>query len=217
MKKNSYIITGAISFVLFILLIIVLKTVDVAAVGPEGTSVGLSHINAGFHEVFPLNMTIYKLTECLGYLAILIVAAFALLGLSQLIRSKSLAGVDKRIYMLAGVYVVLGILYVMFEKVIINYRPEILLDEIHPEASFPSSHTMLACVVFGTAYTMLGIYMKKSTLRLVLQILLDILIFLTVFGRLICGVHWFSDILGGVLISIALVMLFNALVAEDEK
>ncbi len=217
MKKSTCIITAATSFALFILLIIVLKTVDVAAVGPEDTSVGLSHINTAFHEAFPLNMTIYKLTECLGYLALLIVAAFAVLGLSQLIRSKSFAGVDKQIYMLAGVYVVLGILYVMFEKVVINYRPEILPDEIHPEASFPSSHTMLACVVFGTAYTMLGIYMKKSTARLVLQILLDILIFFTVFGRLICGVHWFSDIMGGMLISIVLVMIFNALVAEDGK
>ncbi len=217
MKKKKYALTSIISFALFVLLIILLKTVDVAAVGPDGTSVGFSHLNVSFHETFPLNMTIYKLTEILGYLALLVAAAFALLGFLQLIRTKSLDGVDRQIYCLAGLYVVMGILYVLFEKLIINYRPEILPGEAAVEASFPSSHTMLACVIFGSAYTMLGFYMEKNTARLGLQIALDILIFFTVFGRLICGVHWFTDILGGLFISTALVSLFNFFVTEDEE
>ena len=217
MKKKKYALTSIISFALFVLLIILLKTVDVAAVGPDGTSVGFSHLNASFHETFPLNMTIFKLTEILGYLALLVAAAFALLGFLQLIRTKSLDGVDRQIYCLAGLYVVMGILYVLFEKLIINYRPEILPGEAAVEASFPSSHTMLACVIFGSAYTMLGFYMEKNTARLGLQIALDILIFFTVFGRLICGVHWFTDILGGLFISTALVSLFNFFVTEDEE
>ncbi|MCR5097535.1 MAG: phosphatase PAP2 family protein [Lachnospiraceae bacterium] len=216
MKKKTNAMVGGIAFVLFILLIILLKTVDVAAVGPEGTSVGLSHLNVSFHEMFPLNMTFYKLTEMLGYLALLVAAAFAMMGLSQRLRSKQAGGADHEFYILAGLYVAMGILYVLFEKVIINYRPEILPGETGVEASFPSSHTMLACVVFGSAYTMLKIYMEKSTKRLILQIVLDVLIFLTVFGRLICGVHWFTDIVGGVLISIALVRMFNVFVIEDE-
>ena len=217
MKKKKYALTSIISFALFVLLIILLKTVDVAAVGPDGTSVGFSHLIVSFHETFPLNMTIYKLTEILGYLALLVAAAFALLGFLQLIRTKSLDGVDRQIYCLAGLYVVMGILYVLFEKLIINYRPEILPGEAAVEASFPSSHTMLACVIFGSAYTMLGFYMEKNTARLGLQIALDILIFFTVFGRLICGVHWFTDILGGLFISTALVSLFNFFVTEDEE
>ena len=217
MKKKKYALTSIISFALFVLLIILLKTVDVAAVGPDGTSVGFSNLNASFHATFPLNMTIYKLTEILGYLALLVAAAFALLGFLQLIRTKSLDGVDRQIYCLAGLYVVMGIFYVLFEKLIINYRPEILPGEAAVEASFPSSHTMLACVIFGSAYTMLGFYMEKNTARLGLQIALDILIFFTVFGRLICGVHWFTDILGGLFISTALVSLFNFFVTEDEE
>jgi undecaprenyl-diphosphatase len=35
-------------------------------------------------------------------------------------------------------------------------------------------------------------------------------ILITVFGRLICGVHWFTDIVGGILISVSLVTAFAA-------
>lgn len=205
------------SFILFIILIVLLKVYDVEAVGPEGTAVGFSHLNAAFHEMFPLNLTIYKLTELLGYLALLVAAGFALMGAMQLIKNKSLAGVDREIYFLAGLYVVMGACYVLFEKLVINYRPEVLPDEIHPEASFPSSHTMLACVIFGSACTMLSIYMEKSTKRMLITTVLDVLIFLTVFGRLICGVHWLTDIIGGVLLSVFLVRLFNALALEGRE
>ena len=216
MKKKNMTIAW-ISFFLFIVLIVLLKVYDVAAVGPEDTKIGFSHLNASFHEMFPLNMTIYKLTEILGYVALLLGAGFALMGFLQLVKGKSLSGVDREIYCLAGLYVVMGVLYVLFEKLVINYRPEILPDEIHPEASFPSSHTMLACVIFGSACTMLSIYMEKSTKRMLMTTALDILIFLTVFGRLICGVHWLTDIIGGVLISVFLVRLFNAIVLEEKE
>ena len=204
--------TASVSFVLFVILTGLVKTFDVAPIGPEGTEIGFSHINGAVNSFFGLNMLWYDITEALGYLAIAIALIMAAAGARQLIKRKSFLAVDPELYGLAGLYVVTGVLYVLFEKIIVNYRPVILPDESAPEASFPSSHTMLACVIFGSAVVMSGIYIEEKNKQLSTKIVLDILIFVTVFGRLISGVHWLTDIVGGVLISVTLVSLFSAFV-----
>ena len=210
MKSNKKFTIASVSLLLFVLLVALLKKYDVAAIGPEGTEIGFSHINRACHEFFGVNMLWYDITEILGYLAIAIAALFAFASFMQLVKRKSLAEVDKEIYALAGLYVAMGAFYVAFEKVVVNFRPVILPDETSPEASFPSSHTMLACVIFGSAIVMTRIYMEKDAKLLAINIILCILIFITVFGRLISGVHWLTDIAGGVLISIFLVSAFDA-------
>ena len=208
---------ASLSLMLFVILIAGLKIYDVSAIGPENTSVGFSGINGACHELFGVSMFWYDVTEVLGYLAIAIAVIMAGAGFWQLLKRKSFAKVDREIYALAGLYVALGALYVIFEKIVINYRPVILPDDEGVEASFPSSHTMLSFVIFGSTVMLLSVYMEKSTKRLVMQIVLEILIFLTVFGRLICGVHWFTDILGGVLISVCLLSVFGTFLYGDEE
>ncbi len=217
MRSTKKITTASIALVLFVILIAAVKTVDVEAIGPEGTAIGLSTINGEVHGALGESMLWYEITEVLGYLAIAICALFALGGLIQFITRKSLKKVDREVYALAGLYVVMAAFYAVFEKVIINYRPVIMPDETSPEASFPSSHTMLACVVFGSTVVMLGIYMEAGTKRLIMQIVLEILIFITVFGRLLSGVHWLTDIVGGVLLSIFLVSAFDAVISKFEE
>ena len=65
---------------------------------------------------------------------------FALAGLVQWIRRKSLLKVDKEILALGGLYLIVIGFYILFELVIVNYRPIIMPGSVHPEASFPSSH-----------------------------------------------------------------------------
>lgn len=213
---NKKFITSGIAGILFILLIVLVKTVDVAAIGPAGTSIGLSKINGAVAGFFGTSMFWYKLTNVIGILAILIALCFALFGGLQMILRKSLVKVDKELFSLAGLYVVVAALYVFFEKVIINYRPVIMPDETEPAASFPSSHTMLICVIMGSTMVLSEKYLKRyienKTVRDTIKALCGFFIVLTVFGRLACGVHWFTDILGGVLISIALVAAFAGVI-----
>ena len=123
---------------------------------------------------------------------------------------------DREILTLGGLYVVLALVYVFFEKVIINYRPIIMEGETEAEASFPSSHTMLVCVVMGSAIMLLGRYIKDEKIRRVLKIVFYLVIAVTVLGRLFSGVHWLTDILGGVLISICLLSIFAILLPKRE-
>ena len=149
MKKifNLEIIVSAVCFLLFILLIVLLKTVDVAAVGPQNSYVGLATLNKAVFDAVGRCDFWYNLTEILGYIAILAALAFCGLGVYQLIKRKSFKKVDKNLYILLGIYVLVGITYILFEKVVINFRP-ILNEEL--EASFPSSHTMLSLCILGT-------------------------------------------------------------------
>ena len=92
MKKKF--IASAVSFGLFLLLILLVKLVDVAAVGPEGTEIGLSRLNVAIHEMFGEHLGWYKITEILGYLAILVALGFAAVGGLQLIYRRSVLKVE---------------------------------------------------------------------------------------------------------------------------
>lgn len=216
MKKK--LITSAVCFGLFLLLILLVKTVDVAAVGPEGTEIGLSKLNVAIHGLFGEHLGWYKVTNILGYLAILIALCFAALGGLQLIRRRSVLKVDKEILLLGCVYVVTVICYIFFEKVIVNYRPMLMPDGTGPEASFPSSHTVLSCVILGSGLFLVKKYLKKQrTLQLVLNVLFAVMLALIVAGRLISGVHWFTDIVGGLLLSVALLNAYEGLLKLWKK
>lgn len=217
MKNKGCYALGGISAVISLLIIAMVRMVDVSAIGPNGTSIGLSHINQKVHETIGVNQIWYDITEILGGVAILVAGIFALVGFVQLVKGKSLAKVDKEIYAVGGLYAVVVVLYALFEKVIINYRPVIMDGETAPEASFPSSHTMLTCVVMGSAIILIGKYIQSEGLKKILQIAAAVILIVTVVGRLISGVHWFSDIMGGIFISLTLVSIFDGIVKSFEE
>lgn len=217
MKNKMKFCLGGISGALFVLLILLVRTVDVDAIGPEGSSVGFSKINGAVKDTFSYNETWYKITQYLGYAALAIAGGFALLGLVQLIRRKSFFQVDKNIIALGVLFTVVIILYVMFNKIAVNYRPVILPEEGVLEASYPSSHTVLTCVVMGGAMLQLPYYVKNQGLRLALNTILALIILLTVGGRLVSGAHWLTDILGGVLLSVCLLFVFSGVLDKIES
>ena len=208
MKKGKF-ITSGIFGILSIIWIILIKTVDVDDIGPAGTSIGLSHINKAVFETIGTHKAWYLITEALGIFAICVAGIFALLGLVQLIKGKGLKSVDREIIALGGLYAIVIGLYIIFEQLVVNYRPVIMEGATAPEASFPSSHTMMTCVVMGSAMLLMEKYIKHDTLRHALWLVCAIVLVITVAGRLLSGIHWFTDIVGGVLISMTLLACFS--------
>ena len=204
-------VASVVCFGLFLLLIAAVKTIDVAKIGPAETSIGLSGINGAIHEMIGLNTKWYKLTNYLGILAILIGCCFAVLGLIQLIQRKSLLKVDRELLILGGLFVLMAIVYVLFEFIVINERPVLMPGETHPEASFPSSHTVLVYVILGGVMMIIGKYVDNSLLCGLIQAVFGVLILAMVFLRLFSGVHWFTDIVGGILLSSSMLFLFAAI------
>ena len=217
MKCKRKLLAAGVSGLLVAVLIVLVCFVDVQAIGPEGTRIGLSHLNRFVFELFGVNMLWYEVTDWLGLAAIGTAFLFAAAGLIQWIRRKDIRKVDKEILSLGGLYFIVIGLYVLFELVVVNYRPILMPGSTHPEASFPSSHTMLVCVIMGSALLLLGKYVHGKILRKVLQAICAATIGVTVLGRLISGVHWFTDIVGGVLISITLLNLYADILERIEK
>ncbi len=207
-KKNA--VLSCAFLTLFLLLIALLHAVDVAPIGPEGTEIGLSRLNGAVRDLLPFRPGIYAVTEFLGILALCVCTAFAVLGFSQLLRRKSLLRVDRELFLLAGLYVLVLAVYVFFEKAVVNYRPFILPNEASPESSFPSSHTVLACVSFGSAFLLIPKYIGNARLSDALRALSASAMIVLVLGRLLSGTHWLTDILGGALLSAALLCAFSA-------
>jgi membrane-associated phospholipid phosphatase len=151
-------------------------------------------------------MTIYKITEILGIIPILIALFYAVIGLIQVIDRKTF-NIDKELIALGILYVAVILIYVFFEKCIINYRP-ILIDGIK-EASYPSSHTLLSICICGSALLINKYLFNNKRIYKYINIISIISMILIVVGRLISGVHWISDIIGSIIISITLLKILD--------
>ncbi|WP_283607888.1 phosphatase PAP2 family protein [Faecalispora anaeroviscerum] len=208
MKKSNRInftVTGAL-FSLFVMLTIMLMYVDVKPIGPEDSCVGFATVNRWVSELLGVNMLLYHITDWFGVVAILFALGFAVLGLIQLIARKSLKRVDHSILVLGAFYLLVIAAYVFFEFNIVNYRPVLIQNVL--EASYPSSTTMLVLCVMPTAIMQFNRLIKRRTARITVNIVSAVFAVLAVVGRVLSGVHWFTDILGGALLSSALVMLY---------
>ena len=207
MKKRNLIITVLFLFS-SILFIILLKTIDVKCNAVNQSCIGFATINQFLFNKIGVNMIWYNITDWLGLIPILMSIVYAFIGLFQLIKRKSLKKVDTEIIKLGMFYITVILIYILFEKYIINYRP-ILINGLL-EASFPSSHTMMTICLCGSSI-MINNRLFKNKFSKVINKISIIIIVITVIGRFISGVHWFTDIIGGILISIFLLMSFYSI------
>jgi len=184
------------------------RFVNVQPIGPGGSLVGFAGMNLFVHQLIGVHMLLYIITDWLGLIPIGICMGFGVLGLAQWIHRKELWKVDRSLLVLGGFYVAVIAVYAFFETFVINYRP-VLIEGIL-EASYPSSTTMLVLCVVPTAMMQLKDRIRNRMLKRSVLFLLASFIAFMVVGRLISGVHWFTDIVGGVLLSSGLVMTYDA-------
>ena len=216
MKNKKYFVLSAVLFAVFAIFTIMVAKFDVQNVGVAGTEIGFASINTSVFGMLGVSDFWYNVTEILGFGALGVAGFFAFIGLCELITRKSIKKVDKSLLILAGFYVAVVICYVLFEVVVVNFRPILVEGQI--EASYPSSHTMLAICILSTAIMQFkSIFKKKPTVKKVLSIICGAMIPVIVVGRLLSGVHWFTDIVGAVLLSVALVSLYYATIKYFES
>lgn len=206
MKKKLLIATGFLSA--FALWTVALLFVDVAAIGPDASEVGFSSLNGFFHNLTGVHMALYVITDWLGLVPLMVAMGFGIFGLTQWIRRRSLFRVDRNILVLGGFYILVMAAFLFFETFVINYRP--ILIQGFLEASYPSSTTLLSMCVMPTAILQLNERIQNPTLRKILTLAIAAFTAFMVIARMVCGVHWLSDIIGGALLSIGLIYLYKA-------
>ena len=220
--KKLYLIT-AILLVVSIAYIIMVKSIDVKAIGPVNpetgvkSEVGFATMNDAAKNMIGESHAWYKITKYSGYAALLLAAGYGIYGFIELLKKKSIFKVDKRIITLGVFYVVVLAIYVLFELWIVNYRP-VLEESGELEASFPSSHTVLAICVCGSSLFVSKYFIKNKNIKKIIDVIALVLLVVTLGGRIISGVHWMSDIIGGIIISAYLLMaVYSVLKTIDYK
>ena len=214
MKNKKNILICILLVLLSIIYTLLVKYVDTSTIGPNGSVVGFSSLNSFVFNLTGNNMTLYKITEILGIIPILIALMYAVIGLIQVIDRKSLK-VDKELIALGILYIIVILIYVFFEKCIINYRP-VLIDGIL-EASYPSSHTLLSICICGSSLLINKYLFNNKKIYKYINIVSIISMVLIVLGRLLSGVHWASDIIGSIIISITLLKILETYYLSIKK
>lgn len=207
MKKRRTFYLGGIFFTAFVLWTILIMIIDVQPVGQNGTDIGFAAFNTRFHSMTGVNMTLYTITDWLGLVPIFICMIFGGVGFVQLVKRKSLFKVDKDIIILGIYYIIVIFAYLLFEMIPINYRP-IPIEGVM-EASYPSSTTLLVLSVMPTLMEQTDRRLGDCRVKKIICTFAVAFSLFMVMGRLISGVHWFTDIVGSVLLSSGLYYLYK--------
>ena len=210
MKKNGkrVLLVGSMFVVAFAVWTALLQIVDVQPIAQNGTYIGFASFNSWFHKLTGVHMTIYTITDWLGLIPLFVCMLFGGIGVAQLVKRKSLFKVDYDIIFLGIYYVVVIFSYLIFEMIPINYRP--ILIEGFMEASYPSSTTLLVLSVMPTLTLQVNRRLKNVVVKKTICILTSIFSVFMVIGRLVSGVHWFTDIVGSIILSVGLFCIYKA-------
>lgn len=204
--KKKYFLISSLLIVSFIIWTLLISFVDVKAIGPNGSYVGFATLNGAFHNLTGAHMWLYTVTDWLGLVPIAVCLGFAIFGLAQWIKRKRFSKVDGSILALGGFYLTVMATYILFEYVVINRRPVLINGYL--EASYPSSTTMLVMCVMPTAIMQLRDRIASTVLnKCVTYIILAFTAFMVI-GRLVSGVHWLTDIIGGAIVSSGLLLMY---------
>ncbi|MBR2455033.1 MAG: phosphatase PAP2 family protein [Clostridia bacterium] len=212
MKTNEKktLITGLVLIFAFAVWTMLIQIIDVQAVGINNTNIGFATFNTWFHSLTGANMTLYTITDWLGLVPIFIGMCFGFSGLLQLIKRKSLLKVDFDIRILGVYYVIVILCYLIFEMIPINYRP--IFINGFAEASYPSSTTLLVLGVMPTLIFQANRRIKSDKIKKIICVITILFSVFMVVGRLVSGVHWITDIVGSILLSMGLFYIYKGVV-----
>ena len=208
--KNKKLIMAIALLLCFAFWTLLILTIDVRSVGVNNTDIGFATLNMWFHNLTGVHMPLYVITDWLSLIPLSVCSLFAGIGLGQLIKRKSLKKVDMDIILLGVYYLLVIICFTGFEFIPINYRP-ILIDGVM-EVSYPSSTTLLVLCVMPTMVFQAKRRLTNKHFRNITCIFTYLYSTFMVIGRLFSGVHWFTDIIGGILLSAGLFLMYVATV-----
>ena len=212
MKTNEKktLITGIILIFAFAIWTMLIQIIDVQAVGINNTNIGFATLNTWFHSLTGANMTLYTITDWLGLVPVFVGVCFGFLGFIQLIKRKNLLKVDFDIRLLGVYYIIVVFCYLIFEMIPINYRP--IFINGFAEASYPSSTTLLVLGVMPTLIFQANRRIKSDKIKKIICVITIMFSVFMVVGRLVSGVHWITDIVGSILLSMGLFYIYKGVV-----
>ena len=101
-----------------------------------------------------------------------------------------------------------SMLNLLLKNIFLIPRPDTITLIEEYGFSYPSGHAMVSLAFYGFAIYLISRKMKASMMKKIVIGLLVLFIILVGFSRIYLGVHHFSDIIGGYIISLAYLILY---------
>ena len=192
MKKRTNIIIIIALTILLIIEIILVKTNSF----PQIDSFVYTHIS---NFITPVNTAIFKFFSFFGSEIFIIILCLLVLFLFK----KKSRGIGFTFILLLSTLFNQGLKLIVGRE-----RPDINQLVTESSYSFPSGHTMIITTIVGLFIFYLWNNKKGSrTKKIVITIILTIIAFLVMLSRIYLGVHYFSDIIGGITASLLLLAI----------
>jgi len=214
-EEKRLLFAGTALIAAFVMWTILVQTLDVQPAGQNGTDIGFASLNLWFHQLTGAHLELYMITDWMGLVPVAVCMFFCAVGMSQLVKRRSLFKVDHDIIFLGIYYAVVITAYLIFEMFPVNYRP-VLIDGIL-EASYPSSTTLLVLSVMSSLVFQAGRRIRNAAAVRTVSISAIIFTAFMIIGRLISGVHWLTDIAGAIILSTGLSAVYKAVVVMYDK
>lgn len=164
----------------------------------------LSTIDTFVYELFNItdvNTKVFKIFTFFGSTLFIILLCVFFFILFIILKKKNYS------YIIASTLVISTILNNVIKIIIRRERPLVLRLVEESSFSFPSGHMMASVSLYGILlYLVLKSNIKKS-LKIFLSIFLGVLPVLVGMSRIYLGVHFFSDIIGALLVSLILLLI----------
>ena len=207
-KENiKQIILTSLMIVLATLFTIAVDKIDTTIVW--GQDIGFSKINIAVHQILQTSDSFDMLSDICLVASALLLGGLVFMGSYQLIAGKGFKKVDKELLLGGAVIALTVIVYLFFEKVIINFRP--VLENGYLEASYPSTHVLFCVVINMITIDYLHAKIKNKKFMVPAVALVGALTLFGFVARVLSGMHWMTDIVGALIISSAFVMLYFTL------
>ena len=206
-KGKIFLRTSVVLMLLFIVFTIAVKNIDLQPVGVNRTVIGFAAVNTRFHKFTGYHPVMYTSTDWLGIVPFVICFISAAEGFVQLLKRRSFFKVDSDIVVLGLYYIAVLSVYAAFEMWPVNYRP-VLINGVM-EASYPSSTTLMVLTVIPVFAERINRRYTTGKAKAAVNCISAVFSVFMVTGRLISGVHWITDIFGGIILSAGLFCIYK--------
>ncbi len=124
---------------------------------------------------------------------------------------------DKITLLISFIMIIDSILILVLKHLFKRERPNVKRLVREKGYSFPSGHTLCAITFYGFLILLISSSILILPIKIILILVLLSLIYLIGYSRIFLGVHYFSDVIGALLLGFSYILLIVYLVSRYEN
>ena len=216
-KKRYYLLRAVIALCLFAVLLIAVTHVDVREIGPDGAPVGLAAVNSAFRGIMTygtegVNTVLLKIRQYVRYALLILALIEFIWAVRKLSNGRRRENADlKALIFFLVLTMILCLVFTRFLMIV--PKPVMTGGKLAP--GFPSCFTLLAVCILSPAASEFSSNGKGRIFPAFFEMLVTLLLAALVILDLIAGVHWLTDVIGGLLLGRGIVLIWKHIASRS--